>query len=439
MKKYGCNPRLFIQIFFVSAVLALLPGFHIPVLNTAAECNEKYLQPPQATSDQSVPSITIAEIESPAPQGSFLPNLVTTPDGTALLSWIELAEAETHKIRFAIRQGNVWSQPSTIYTYKTNELFFTDPSAPAMLALADGTLVAQWVGKIKPMSGPFARNIYVSFSRDKGKNWSKPVIPHRDGKTADHSFVSMAPAGRSSVALFWLDGRKQKYSPPDSYDGPMVVMHNTVSSDGKLGQEVEIDSDVCSCCPTSAALTSQGLIVAYRDHTKEIRDISFARFIDNKWNKPQPVHKDNWEIDGCPVNGPSFSADGNRLAVAWFTAAREIPEVRVRFSENAGEKFNDAIRIDEGEPTGRPDVVLTGKDGALVSWVELTKAGLRILIRHVNTDGRRSPASIVWASSGGKSAGFPHLAKNGNHWIAAWTDPSGNKRIRTAVINMTGE
>jgi hypothetical protein len=164
-----------------------------------------------------------------------------------------------------------------------------------------------------------------------------------------------------------------------------------------------------------------------------------VRFFDKKWSKSQPLHNDNWEIDGCPVNGPVFSADGDRLAVVWYTAAKEVPEVKVRFSEDSGDKFGNPIRIDEGYPSGRADLVLMEKEGALVSWVELTKDGLRVLVKHIHSDGRRSPASIVWASASGKSAGFPHLAKNGDHWIAAWTDPSGLKMVRTAVIRINGE
>jgi hypothetical protein len=256
---------------------------------------------------------------------------------------------------------------------------------------------------------------------------------------SDHSFVSMTAVGRDSVGLFWLDGRKEKYMGPDNYEGMVALMHTTLGPDGKSPREVEIDADVCTCCPTAAALTTQGPIVAYRDHRQEIRDISFMRFLNGRWSEPQSLHADGWEINGCPVNGPVFSTDGNRIAVVWFTAAKDVPKVKISFSENAGETFGSPIEVDEGKPAGRPDVVLAGKDVAVVSWVERSDKALRILVRRVGADGRRSPASIVWTSESGKSAGYPHLAKSGAEWLMAWTDATGPKRIRAAAIKMTDE
>jgi hypothetical protein len=356
-----------------------------------------------------------------------------------LLSWVEPADAGGHKIRCAFRQGNAWTTASTVYTYKSGELVFTEPSAPTMLALEDGSLVAQWLVKIKGAIDPYARNIYISRSRDGGKTWSSPIIPHRGGKMSDHSFVSMAPFGKGGVALYWLDGRKMKYTPPDNYDGPTVLMSATIGPNDELWQEVEIDGDVCSCCPTSGALTSRGPIVAYRDHREEIRDISFVRFLNDRWSEPQTLHDDRWEIDGCPVNGPVFAGDGNRLAVVWYTAAKGAPQVKISFSENAGDKFGAPVRVDEGKPAGRADVMLVGNDDAVVSWVEKGEKDLRILVRRVGADGKRSPASVVWTSESGKNAGFPHLAKSSAEWLIAWTDATGPKRVRAAAFKMTGQ
>jgi hypothetical protein len=113
--------------------------------------------------------------------------------------------------------------------------------------------------------------------------------------------------------------------------------------------------------------------------------------------------------------------------------------VKISFSENAGETFGSPIEVDEGKPAGRPDVVLAGKDAAVVSWVERSDKALRILVRRVGADGRRSPASIVWTSESGKSVGYPHLAKSGDEWLMAWTDATGAKRVRAAAIKMTDE
>lgn len=436
MMRYISITRAFIQVLFVSAALAGYPA--APSIAPATVSGQDSQQTPP-TNTESVPVLSITDIESPVGRESFLPNLAPAPDGRALLSWVEPADAGGHKLRCAIRQGNTWTAASTIYTYKSGELIFTEPTAPTLVALDDGTLVAQWLAKIKGALDPYARNIYISRSRDGGKTWSSPIIPHRGGKMSDHSFVSLTPVGGNRVGLFWLDGRKTKFTAPYNYDGPVALMHATIGPDGESSQEVEIDGDVCTCCPTAAALTARGPIVAYRDHRQDVRDISLVRFLNGRWSEPQSLHDDRWEIDGCPVNGPVFSADGNRVAVVWYTAAKNTPQVMISFSENAGERFGKPVRVDEGHPAGRADLSLIGRDGALVSWVEKGKEGLRLLVRRVGTDGRRGPASIVWRSENGKSAGFPHLAKSGDGWLIAWTDMTGPKRVRAAAIKMTNE
>ena len=37
-----------------------------------------------------------------------------------------------------------------------------------------------------------------------------------------------------------------------------------------------------------------------------------------KWTDPAPVAKEDWKFPACPVNGPSISARGRNVAVAWF-------------------------------------------------------------------------------------------------------------------------
>ena len=72
-----------------------------------------------------------------------------------------------------------------------------------------------------------------------------------------------------------------------------------------------MDADVCTCCTTSVVETAAGPIAAYRDHQGGVRDISVVRYLDGRWTPPSTVHRDNWEIDGCPTNGPVLAARGS--------------------------------------------------------------------------------------------------------------------------------
>jgi hypothetical protein len=50
--------------------------------------------------------------------------------------------------------------------------------------------------------------IQISGSSDLGRAWSKPVQPHRDNSSGEHSFIA-AFADGPNTGLVWLDAQKQ--------------------------------------------------------------------------------------------------------------------------------------------------------------------------------------------------------------------------------------
>src|SRR5262249_44200392 len=150
--------------------------------------------------------------------------------------------------------------------------------------------------------------------------------------------------------------------------------------------------------------------------------------------KPEPLSKDGWEIDACPVNGPAISSDGKNTAVAWFTGANDQLRVQVVMSADSGKTFGKPVRVDDGKPSGHVDVVSLPSGGALVSWVERGDKGSEIRVRQIDADGTTHPALPVSAGSGTRSAGVPRMRRSGNETVIAWTDAGEPARVRTAVV-----
>jgi len=201
-----------------------------------------------------------------------------------------------------------------------------------------------------------------------------------------------------------------------------------------------IDPRVCDCCPTSAVLTSEGPIAVYRDRSeKEVRDISIVRFVKGKWIDPRPVSGDGWEIQGCPVNGPAVAADGKRVAVAWFTAPKETPRVKIAFSNDAGATFSQPIQVGEATPAGRVDVLMLQDGSALVSWLERTAKGGEIKIRQVMPDGSRGQSLMLSESNSLRATGVPQIVRAGNEVIFAWTQPGNPSKVQVAAAKVTGQ
>jgi hypothetical protein len=378
------------------------------------------------------------ELETPAPERSAEPNLAATSDGRLLLSWIEPREGGGSRLRFAALGGAGWGEPSTI---AEGDGWFTNwADFPMMVELPGGRLAAHYLVRSEAAEAGYHYDVRIVQSQDGGVTWSAPVTPHRDGVPAEHGFVSLFPVSGGELGAIWLDGRG--YHPRFGATGEMALRFTTLTPSGSPGPEVVLDERICDCCQTSVALTGRGPVAVYRDRSvEEVRDISIVRLVDGEWTGPRPVHEDGWRINACPVNGPAVSADGDRVAVAWFTAAQDDPRVLLALAGDAGESFRPPIRVDDGEPIGRVDVLLVPGGGALVSWMERPTAEGDGLIRYrlVGVDGRLTESRTAGVTTPARQSGFPRMARSGDRVAIAWTRGGPETRVQAAILELEVE
>ena len=164
-------------------------------------------------------------------------------------------------------------------------------------------------------------------------------------------------------------------------------------------------------------VTAEGPLVVYRDRSRlEERDIAVVRRRDGRWEEPRALPADLWRIEGCPVNGPAVAAHDRRVAVAWFTAANDVPRVRLAFSADAGASFGAPVTVDDGNPlgrVGRPCCSTTAAPSSAGSKSSPDGSSLRV--RKVHADGK-TDASIVVVPAGNRiSNGFPQMVRSGDN------------------------
>lgn len=436
-------PRLFFtltsQVYKVS-VISLL--YFSPVSATGV-----------STSNDNTILADIVELNLPVLPGAREPDLAVTSDGKLFISWLEPTVGDEFAFRISRLTDAGWSAPGTIA--KGNDWFVNWADFPTLSAAGGTRLAASWHVINGP--GAYAYDLVVSLSTDYGKTWSKPIVPHKDGTPTQHGLASMFAWQGDQLFMTWLDGRvnaqgvdtaKQlnttdqlKFEPiAPSQPLPtedMSLRWTLVDEKGQALTDSLLDDRVCTCCGTAAVMTDKGPLVAYRDRSDdEVRDIAVQYQRDGKWSGPVALHRDGWQISGCPINGPALAANGMRVAATWFTAANDHPKVFMAYSDDGGEHFGEPVVVDDGRPLGRVDVVLLDDGSAFVSWLEITRLGEELRVRHILPDGKRGSMGALTSSNRGRTMGFPRMLRHEGTIVFVWNQPAGAPSIRTAILTL---
>ena len=389
----------------------------------------------------------VESLPTPALSGAMAPQLSPGQNGI-LLSWIEPAPGGDEpppqspdgskerplRLQMSRWDGTAWSDPGTI---AASASFFANwADVPSVIEAPDGSLLAHWLQKSGPQTDAY--DIQLARSTDSGRTWTPLGALNDDQTQTEHGFASLIP-GPQGVHAFWLDGRETGGAGHGGPEGDHAAAAGamtlrTALIGPRIGPGLSIDSMVCDCCPTAAAMTSRGPIVVYRDRAMdELRDISIIRAGAEGWTRPRPVSVDGWKINACPVNGPAAAARGSRLAVAWYTGTRPGPLVRVAFSDDDGETFGPAWVIDGptalGDPLGRVGVVLDDDDTAIVLWLDGEQGRAAVRLIRAAPCGMLGSAVTIGYTEASRSSGVPRVVKHGEWVYVAWIAPGSHLKI----------
>lgn len=370
---------------------------------------------------QAPAALKLESVASPAGANSSVPQMTAQGD-RVVLSWVE-REGTKSTLKFAERTASGWSTPMTVVS--SDHLMVNSADVPSVRAMPDGSFAAHWMQENGP--DPEAYDLRVAWSAD-GKSWTAPVAPNRDKTMSQHGFATLFPIADGGTGVIWLDGRTTH-----GEEGDMQLRAAMFDKAHKSLSDSLIDSRVCECCPTSIAMTADGPIAAYRNRTtNEIRDIYVTRLAAGKWSMPLLVHRDNFKIEACPINGPSVAANGKDVAVAWFTAPNEKQQSLVAFSHDGGRTFGKATKVEDEGTLGRMQVALASDGAAIVGWVEFANEKSTFKVRRIDAAGTRGPSVGIADLAGTR---FPRMAVAKNEAVLAWTESEkDSSRVKTARI-----
>ncbi|MEO9485093.1 MAG: exo-alpha-sialidase [Ekhidna sp.] len=399
-----------------------LPHASVALLILCTFCSQPKENEPAIAQDLTVPSNV----------NSSLPYLIKGNDGKLYLSWIEKGDSIQSVFKFSSLEADNWDTPEVIA--QGNNWFVNWADYPMIAIDNVGNKIAHYLAKSS--AGTYSYDVNVVLKHTDSINWSAPIIPHSDGTPTEHGFTTLLAGTDGSFTLAWLDGRNTGGGDHSNHGtgGAMTLRTAQIDLEGNLSEEEELDGRVCDCCQTSGVMTNDGPVFVYRDRSvDEIRDMAYVTKKNGQWQAPKLVAEDNWNIAGCPVNGPRMAATENGTAVAWYTAALNRPKVKVAFK--SGADFDEPIIIDNTSPIGRVDIVMINNQTAIVSWLD-GGDNPAIKYRTVNQNGSMSSVFLLAETSKERGSGFPQMEVHNGSLYFAWTEMGDVDLIRMKKVTL---
>jgi thiol-disulfide isomerase/thioredoxin len=408
------------------------------VLKLIGEQNEASLRAALAQLNLPGPAeVTMMSI--PVGGNSSLSRLVTDAKGAVYLSWVT-RQGETSILSYAKFLDDSWHTPQQIT--RGDDWFVNWADFPS-LVVNDQTMAAHWLRM--SAQGTYDYDVNARFYDAVSNRWGPAITVHKDGVSAEHGFVSMFPMSEERTFISWLDGRNTRMSTDQQgaetghgeqpLAGAMTVRAGIFDRSGTTLKEWQLDGRVCDCCQTSAALAASGPLVVYRDRSEtEVRDIYITRLLDGKWSEPRAVFHDEWEIAGCPVNGPAVTASGEHVAVAWFSAKDDSPQVKLAVSTDSGATFSEPVKVATETTGGRVGAVHLESGNIAVSWLDIQAGSAQLMLALYSARGSLLDRVQVAETQASRRSGFPVITSLAEDIFMTWTDIAGDAQVKMARV-----
>ena len=380
----------------------------------------------------------IHALTSPVGADGGEPRLSRDATGSLILSWLApVGDGGVYALKYARLAGDDWT--GTAVAAHGPDWVVSAADLPSVQALSERLWVADW--RVQSPASAAAYDIRVAISADAGATWSAPSLLNDDATASEHGFVSWFRDGDRAGAV-WLDGRDEANDAPESATGEPAgtsLRYAFLDADGRRREQGVIDNLVCDCCRTDVALTAAGAAVVYRDRSAtEIRDIAVRVRTADGWSAPARLGPDNWQIAGCPINGPVLDAKDNEVVAAWFTAADGRGHVRLARSSDGGASFGVSVEIDGDGAYGQVGVVLADEGRAFVSWWRRAAGGgAELAVRAVARGGELGERQVVGTTRASRPDTVPQMKRSGQRLVFVWAeDTDAGQSVKTAYADL---
>ncbi len=248
----------------------------------------------------------------PHPLSVHCGNAPSAAFDTAGRLWVVFEQERHIYVSYSDDAGRAFSRPVTV-NRDAESVWTNGENRPKIAFGLDGEVYVSWT---KRTEGRFTGDIRFSRSLDDGRNFAPVRTVNDDGLLTSHRFESLFVAPDGTIYLVWLDKRDGEQAKEEGRKYPGAALYYTVSTDNGavFAKNRKVADSSCECCRISITQTPQGEAAVFWRHIfgEQIRDHAFVVLGREQVSGPlQRATYDNWQIEACPHHGPAMAAAGD--------------------------------------------------------------------------------------------------------------------------------
>lgn len=300
--------------------------------------------------------------------------------------------------------------------------------------------------------------IKVARSLDGGRTFTPGMALQAPGAVGDRGWHAMVLDQAGAAHVMWLDHRglaaardaSHAHHEAAAIDGVAMAqasgLYYARDDRGHPAAERELVRGVCYCCKVAlAAGPDKTLYAAWRHvYPGNIRDIAFLASRDGgrTFDTPGRVSVDDWQLAGCPDDGPAMAVDGDgTIHVVWPTVmGGPTPEGAVFYtSSRDGRTFSPRVRVPTlGSPRPmHPQILVTGAGRVTVAWDEVLNGQRHAAVQTMSFDEAGQPlfGATTRLAPASTPSSYPVLVSTPRGTLAVYVSGApGATIIRTSVL-----
>ena len=281
--------------------------------------------------------------------------------------------------------------------------------------------------------------IRTARSDNDGRTFGPSRELQQEGAPGDRGWPALSRDGNGRLHAIWLDHRglanpgsgahvhRAAPSAGEKHDGVAMAQKSALFYVGAAGER-EIARGVCYCCKTALINGPGNSVFAAWRHVfpGNIRDIAFTMSRDGgrSFAAPVRVSSDQWQLDGCPDDGPAIAVDEHgAVHVAWPTVVSQPEPHKAIFyaSTRDGRTFSERVRVSaELHNAAHPQIALDPRGEPFVVWDEVVNGARRLVVsKKSKSVGRFRPPTPIGTTV---AAWYPAITRSSDSILIAATE-----------------